>query len=307
MRDGSVIDADVIEPLTAARIVAFYLATTREPKAGKPHVPGRVRVASPEVAEMLRAAVGPGVEVVSAPTPEFDALQAQVKEDERRRVADDGSGETYLGPGVKVGGVSRFFTFAARLYRVAPWDHVPDDNCLIGVTCEKLGLDGAVLAVMGQDQTDKGFLLFRSHQAFLDYMAIDFEAAGEVPIPPHLALTYGRGADLGARRRKEISVHGFEVADAHAYPSLLVLDEVLPRAPDAHDLELAGAVASGLIGLVENKPNLHEAWRGKGAIQTFRVQTTKGRLEMTLSVPHDAAEALRRGLVREVRRVEKQR
>jgi hypothetical protein len=138
-------------------------------------------------------------------------------------------------------------------------------------------------------------------------MATDFETEEAVRIQPHLALTYGRGAELGAQRRKEISVHGFEVADAHAYPSLLVVADGLPRAPSAHDLELAGAVASGLRGLAENKPDLHEAWRGKGTIQTFRVQTTKGWVEMTLSVPHDAAEALRRGLVKEVRRVEKKR
>jgi hypothetical protein len=309
-RDGGILDVGLLEPtLTQETLAASYLAATRDPKAGEPHVPDRVRVSSPEVAGMLRATAGPGVEVVVAPTPELEALDEKIKQDERRRVRDDGTGETYLGPHVSIGMASRFFVFVAGLYRAAPWEHVPFDDCLIGITCEELGLDGAVVSVMGQDGTGKGFLLFPSMKAFDDYMALDFDVEGPVPFPPHWSLTFERGADLAPRRRKEVAAHGFEVADAHAYPQLVVLEAggVLPKPPDNRDLELVGAVASGLEGLVKTVPDLGERWRGKGAMVTFRIQTTKGKVEMTLSAPHDAAEAMQQGRAKVVRVWEKKK
>lgn len=67
---GTTILGSQDDPLGAA--AANLRATAHVPAAGTPVMPGRVRVASPELADALRRASLDGVEVVCAPTPELD-------------------------------------------------------------------------------------------------------------------------------------------------------------------------------------------------------------------------------------------
>src|SRR5262249_56536897 len=68
-----ILGASVIHPRDALAAAAANLRdAARDPKAGSPILPRRVRVATPELAEALRHASLDGVEVVCAPTPELD-------------------------------------------------------------------------------------------------------------------------------------------------------------------------------------------------------------------------------------------
>ncbi len=62
----------------ASSAVASLRSTMAAPMTGRPHRPDRVRIASPEVAEFLRAGQSE-VEVVCAPTPEVDARVAALR------------------------------------------------------------------------------------------------------------------------------------------------------------------------------------------------------------------------------------
>ena len=91
------------------------------------------------------------------------------------------------------------FRSAARLYRARPWDVIPSDNSLIGVTSEPLGLHDAVVSVIGQAGKVHGFVLFANLDDFYQFGdASDRAERGEsAQFPCHLALTYARRVEVG--------------------------------------------------------------------------------------------------------------
>jgi hypothetical protein len=291
--DGFVLGMEVPgRSATPAQIAQSFHATTRSPMVGAPHVPGRVRIASPEIAAGLRAALGPKVEIVCAPTPEIDAILATMRE--RMAATDPNENEakdTYLDPGISAEAMASFFRTAARLYRAAPWNALPGDAYLIGVTIEASGVRDAVVSVIGRLGESFGFLLFGSYAAYEAYVEVVAElSAGQRPrLPRHLALNFDAGSELSPARRKEISAHRWEVAGARAYPWVVVVDEdIIARPPTADELTLVEAIAGGLAALVESEPRLDKAFEGAPVIQTSTVPTGAGPVEVTLAAPHDA-------------------
>src|SRR5690606_41102281 len=78
--EGAVLGHSVGKPGELVELACESLRRTIEqPMFGRPHAPDRVRVASPELAEALRAGQ-PDLEVVCAPTPEIDAVFAARRE-----------------------------------------------------------------------------------------------------------------------------------------------------------------------------------------------------------------------------------
>ena len=75
--------AETAEALEA--LVTAYRKATESPMVGRPRRPQRIRVASDAQAEAIRAAVGPGVEVVVGETPELrevgEALRARARDE----------------------------------------------------------------------------------------------------------------------------------------------------------------------------------------------------------------------------------
>lgn len=116
--DGGVIGHAVGAPGELVGQAAENLRRTIErPMYGRPHAPARVRVASQELAEALRA-VHTEIEIVCAPTPELDAMVAGMRE----HLAESAAAEpTYLAPGVRPEAVGGFFRAAADLFRAKPW------------------------------------------------------------------------------------------------------------------------------------------------------------------------------------------
>jgi hypothetical protein len=284
---GAILGSTMGRPGDTIEVAGASLREAIErPVWGDPQRPERVRVASPELAAALRAAYR-DIEVVCAPTPELD----EVADGLRKHIARGGEVEaSYLSKAIGPDAMGALFRAAAGLFRARPWKTVPDDDCLFAVTIEALGVRDAVLIVIGQIGESFGFLSFWSFADFVAFLeAAEAHEHGEnAPIPPYLALTFERGADLDAGLRKEIAEHGWEVASANAYPSLIALElDRIARPPSARELIIAEALALALPEVLTAKTALVAAWNGGEAVsRSVAVGTHAGDLEVTLRAPH---------------------
>jgi hypothetical protein len=288
--DGIVLGTELAKPgELLPKAGASLRSTIERPLVGRPHSPTRVRVASPELAEALRAE-HPGLDVVCAPTPELDAVLAAMRE----MMDIDATAEpSYLSAGVDPDAVASLFEAAAALFRARPWRVVPDDQSLFSVTIERLGIRDAALAVIGQIGESFGFILFSNIDDFESYLAAsDVMTRGESPtVPPHLVLNFEGATDLPPELRREVAEHRWEIAAPDAYPWLFLVGEGLAvREPTTEEMSLAEAVARALTQVISAEEALGTAWSGGAPIShTVAVQTYHGAVDVTLRAPFERA------------------
>lgn len=281
--EGAVLGHEVGRPGELIGLVVESLRRTIErPMFGRPHAPERVRVASPELAEALRAGQS-GIEVVCAPTPEIDGVLAGMRE----RMNEEAEAEqSYLSPEIGPPAIAALFRAAAALYRAKPWKTVPSDRSLFSFTIEQLGVKDAVLTVIGQAGQSFGLILFSGIDDIEAYRgAAEAMKRGEEPkLPPHFALSFERGAELSATLRKEIAAHHWEVAAADAYPWLVAVDEgLVARPPTADEVTIAEAIALALPKVLVEKEALLAAWSGGETVtRTLSVPTHAGEVVVSL-------------------------
>ncbi len=271
------------------RACASLRSTIEQPMVGGPHAPDRVRVASPELAEALRAGQ-PDLEVVCGPTPEIDAVFAAMRE----RLNEDAETEqSYFSFDVGPAAVAAFFRAAAALFRAKPWKTVPSDQNIFSVSIEKLGVTDAAMSVIGQMGQSLGLILFSGIDDFEAYLEADdaIEHGEEPTMPPHFVLNFERGAELTAVLRKEIAEHQWEVAGPDAYPWLVAVDEnLVARPPTAEEVTIAEAIALALPKVLAEKKALLAAWHGGEPVaRTLVVATHAGDVEVSLRVPYERA------------------
>lgn len=260
-------------------------STIERPLSGPPRSPERVRVASPELAEALRA--GPSeIEIVCAPTPEADAFIAAMHE----HMANEDE-QSYLAYSVAPAAMTAFFRASAEFFRAAPWKVVPSDRCILSVSIEQLGVNNAVLSVMGQLEESPGLVLFSNVEDFAAYADAEVAVArGECPkMPPRFTLSFESEEDLSVALRKEIAEHHWEVAGTRGYPTLTVTDEdLVSRAATPTEVTIAEALALALPRLLEEKELLLAAWSGGEAVaRKLSVATHAGATEVSFEVAHE--------------------
>lgn len=285
--DGAILGSTVAKPGELLPLAGESLQSAIEqPMYGRPRSPTRVRVASAELAAALRAG-HPGLDVVCAPTPELDELLASMwntMED------DDATPQSYLSTEVGTDAMASFFKAVAALFRQKPWTAVPDDQCLFSVTIEQLGVRDAALSVIGQMGQSFGLVLFSDLDDFAAYLeAAEAIELGEDPdMPPHLALSFERDAELAPELRKEIAEHDWELAGADAYPWLYAVDpDLVARPPTAEEVAMTEAIAHALVNLMADKEALRVAWEGGDSVSsTQSVVTHQGMIEVTLCAPY---------------------
>jgi hypothetical protein len=294
--DGALLGSTVARPGEIALMASDSLRRTiEEPEWGQPHAPTRVRVASAELADALRAG-HPGLDVVCAPTPELDETLAEL----RAHLDEEGLGEqSYLAPGVEPAAMAALFKTAAALFRAQPWKVVPDDQSLISVTIEQLGVRDAAMSVIGQMGQSLGFVLFSgldNFEAYLDGTGV-LEPDEEPELPPHLALSFERGAELAPELHKEIAEYQWDIAAGDAYPLLIVVgDESLARPPSAADVILVEAIARALTAIVADEKALRAAWAGGAPVcRTVALTTHQGEMDVTLRAPYARAHVVFEG------------
>ncbi len=284
--DGAVLGHTVGTPGELLGLACESLRNTMaEPMLGPPHAPDRVRVASPELAEALRAG-HPKLDVVCAPTPELDAVFEVMRE----RLERDPPGWSYLSPEVGPEAVAAFFHAAAVIYRAQPWKVVPSDMSVFSVSIEKLGVREAALSITGQMGENLGLVLFPGFDEFEAYVdAADAIELGKVPkVPAYLALNFEDGRELDQELQKEIAEHRWEVESAEAYPLLSAVNEdLIERPPVTRELTVAEAIALALPRVLEDKDALFAAWSGGEPVErTLVVETHSGEVEVRLRAPH---------------------
>jgi hypothetical protein len=266
--------------------------TVRNPMVGPPRTPARVRVATPELAEALRAG-HPSVEIVRGPTPEIDGVLESLVE----AMADQmGSEQSFLVSGASVEAVASFFRAAAALYRAKPWKVVPPDD-ILSVSVESHGVHKAVLSVIGQLGESFGFLLFSSMANFEVYLdAAESIHRGDKPtMPPFLVLNFMPRSAMEPSVRTEVASHHWELASPKAYPWAESMDkDTVSRPLTAKELVLVEAIASGLVLLVGEKKAVESAFaRGEPCLRSYSIETSAGTVPVTFRVPHEERPAER--------------
>jgi hypothetical protein len=284
-----IVSTTVVPPDDVLGAVAAQLRTAvRDPVAGRLAIPGRIRVASPELADVLRREPLEGVEVVCAPTPEVDRAIASLIE--RLAPSDEEQELRYLGGDATVEGAAALFRAAARLYVLKPWEIVLSDSDLIGVTSERLGLRDAVVSVIGQAGKIHGYVVFSSRDDFDQFSeAADLGQQGQsASFPSHLALTYARRADVGPLLLAEVARHRWKVADARAYPVVTALDEDgVGRGPTRSEMLRMEVIATALAEIIDK--HLHELedapWGAPTLTFHNKVETSGGAIDIEVVAP----------------------
>ena len=104
----------------------------------------------------------PGIEVVVAPTPELDAVVAQMV---ASIPAGGGDGPSYLERGrIAPQTVEALFRASEALFRTAPWNELQDSQAF-RLDIPALGVEGACVSVIGALGESLGLVIFPSHLA----------------------------------------------------------------------------------------------------------------------------------------------
>jgi hypothetical protein len=255
--------------------------TIASPAYGTPHSPSKVRVASPELAKILRQAFGSEIEVICAPTLEFDLIMTAMLE-----YTGQTTPQSYLSSGVNADAMERLFRAAARLYRSKPWLVVPFAEDPISITIPAFGIKNAAISVIGQMNQDFGFLLFASVEVFDAFILAGhgIEAGQQPSLPPFLSLNFERGADIADSLRKEVAKYQWEVATAEAYLELVAHEaNNICRLINLEDVLIAEATSLALSALVMNEELVNLAWgEGKNFECTITVEAGGQKVDVIL-------------------------
>jgi len=291
--DGPVLHHDLLgrTQQTVDHIARVFHDATREPLVGSPHVPTRVRIDSAELADAVRATVGPDVNVRCAPTPELHEVVRSMRESMTMHGAD-GPQSLFL-PDVPQAAVVSFFATAARLYRSTPWKTVGEGRGAVGIQIPSLGVPHGAVSVLGELGEVFGLVIYQSIGDLEQFTAAAERARGERPkgLPQHITLFFERGADIPPALRREAAVHRLEVADRNAYPMLSVVSEdLVERDPTSSQLRLATAVAAAISLRAEQRGSTSTP--EAASVHQYTVQTHDGPVDVVLEDPYGAQELL---------------
>jgi len=283
---GLVVGHHLADPKEPADVGSILVAAMERPIAGPPRRPGRIRVASADLAASVRRAVGEAIEVVVAPTPELN----DVLEHMQAGMSGDEVDQSYFEEGrVSVETVADLFVAAELLYRVAPWKTMGDEQ-IVRVDIPRLGIEGACLSVIGALEESIGLLLFPSLAGF-DAFASSAEDRKPGPVDlgsTVLSLTFERGADLPATMRREIAQHEWSVAGPRAYPRVDHRDrDGVPRPLSERDVKVMAACATSFGAFFAKNRRVFKDDDGDAVSESYSDQDD---LTLRFTFPYEAAE-----------------
>ncbi len=285
---GRVLNSEVAEPADSAGVLAAsYSNAVRELRSGQP--PRRVRVANPELAAAIRTVVGDDTRIEIVPTPEV----SEVVDSLARFLATKGQDpEDHEGPSYFEGGrvppetVAAFFEASAGLYRVAPWKRLWDAE-IIGLDVPALGLERAVISVMGRGGQSFGFMLLDSA---VEFDAMHFAAGnplqGEDLGTAIMSLNYEPKTKLPPAMRREIVQHGWMIAAPKGHPYILAVDrDRVVRPLVERDVRLMTAVADSLARFFTTHGDALSAVMTGTIVEEYTVSIASG-LKVRITAPH---------------------
>jgi len=264
--------------------VASLKQAIANPMTGPAGAPSHLRVNDKNIAAKLKESF-PSIQVSVGPTTELDELASTMADD--LFVGDEP--QAYSDIGDDNIAIESFFNSAAALYQCKPWDTVPHDQSLIGVTIDSFGVTDGAICVIGQMNDSFGFVLFDSLNEHEQYalMSDAFERGEQPNIPPHRSLSFDNANDIHPTLRKDIARHQWTVAHANAYPCLMApTDGNTLRALTEADVELFDVIAQGLRTAL-GQPAFVQALSGKGEHTVdYQILTKSRPTIITLQAPY---------------------
>jgi len=279
-------------------VLETFEMAMRKPQVGPPRTPARLRVNATWIADAVRTRLGPEVEILVAPTPEIDPVVAKMKARavsvEKARSAPEArkpAGESYLVGGIDAPRMASFFRTVAALQRAAPWEIATRDSDIFCLDLPSIGVHHAVVSMLGLAGRTRGIMLFDSTDDFADYFSAADASVGR-PLPARLssflALSLEPAAHLSPDLVAEVAAHGWEIADASAYPRLIKLNEnMTARYPLPQELGLLEAAAQALLRLCEDRGALVKALAGGPRVEaTVIADFASDKIALRLRAPH---------------------
>lgn len=264
--------------------VASLKQAIANPMTGPAGAPSHLRVNDETIATKLQEAF-PSIQVSVGETDELEELASTIVDD----MCASNEPQAYSEIGDDNVAIESFFDSAAALYKCKPWEIVPHDQSLIGVTIDSFGVTDGAISVIGQMNESFGIVLFDSLIEHEQYALMsDAMERGELPnIPPHRSLNFDNANEIHSTLRKDIARHQWTVAHSNAYPCLMAptVGNML-RALTENDVELFDVIAQALR-MALSQPAFVQALRGEGAqVVDYQILTKSRPTIITLHAPY---------------------
>ena len=269
---GLVVGQDVIvDPEDIEGGVAWTLREAMaSPMVGTPRRPDAIRVDDEATATLVRNEAGGEIPVEVAPTPELDDVFRELV----RSLAElPGDVEpSYLEEGrLPVAAVAALFEAGRALFAHAPWK-MAGEAPLLWMDIPSLGMEDAVVAIIGQTMDVRGVLVFAS----VDDLDAYFEASDQEAYKGGylgaevLSLIFEPAAELPRSMRREVCEHGWPVHGPDAYPVVQRREsDGVPNPLTVRDLQIATACADALAAFLDKHATLLDAAKIDDLAETY--------------------------------------
>lgn len=227
-----------------------------------------------------------------APVPELDEVVATLAE----HLETVGEEPAYLDGVMAPEVVGSLFTAAARLFALAPWRHVAEDQVL-RVDLPSFDLDGAALCTIGGGGQDFGLLLFRSLRDYEEVSRLADGATRAAAAPSVvtrwslLSLSFNRKRETPPRMIEEIARHRWTVAGSKAYPLVMaVAPDGTPTVFTERDYRIMTACTLAFIDFLAKHRSMFEEEDPETIRESF---TAEAGVTVTLTAPYERPRQLR--------------
>ncbi|MBK8696393.1 MAG: hypothetical protein IPN17_30020 [Deltaproteobacteria bacterium] len=152
--------------------------------------------------------------------------------------------------------VARFFTAAAALYRLGPWNLVPSDSDVLRVDAPAVGLRNACVSVVGQIRESYGLLCFDSAETFMAFLRAARDASppgtAMAAIPRRSPCSFDAASEMPPEFLAEIRRRRWPLAGPSGVPWLMCSSpEGLPRAVTREDVLRAAVLVEAVTRFLE--------------------------------------------------------
>ena len=230
------------------------------PAIGTPRRPDAIRVDDAATAAEVRAETDGKIPVHVAPTPELDEVFRELF---RAMAESPGDVEpSYLEEGrLPAASVAALFEAGRTLFAHRPWA-LGDEPPLLQMDIPSLGVEGAVISIIGQAGEALGVLIFASVSdldAFFDATEGEMDEDGHLGAEV-LSLTFESATELPQSMRREATEHGWPVHGPDAYPVVQRREpDGVPNPLNLRDLRIATACAGALASFLDRHAEILDA------------------------------------------------
>jgi hypothetical protein len=269
---------------------------------GQPGLPQRLRVASPELAEVL-SELRPRIEIVCAPTPEIDAVLAAI---EKELGEDDGEASSWDTPvsdlGLEV--KAALLKAAMGLQQMQPWTVVGVRQPILA-TVRRCDYRSGTLCISCEENRSVTVSLYANRDDFDAMVAYEEELEREEAemdskdfdeaawfnkprpiLPSFVCLSFDPGSKPSLWSSMLAARNNPSPISADASFHFMSRDKgARARNPTMREVTLMEAILLALPEFLKDKQPLQAAWQGGPPIsRVFKVTTHEGVVEVLMGI-----------------------